>query len=497
MKKKISLLMMLFMLVLLVGCSIKKSDQKGEKKTDTTSVKKENTIVWAIRDDSEIPGKNVRKFNQLLQKKGYDLAVKFLSVRADTSYEDPAIYHNALKKEIKAGNVDLAYCEYMSALAPGEMMKLLQSGLLLELSDWLHSDEGKEVYELYDPDTWKGASVFGKNYIIPDETVYAWTKGIIGFEKDHVSEKAAKSWDGSWSGLWKRMKKIKLGKDERMFLGYPTPDNFEGDVDHKKYQMEDDLVYNIRTGEIQQPFALQEFHDFLYFLHQCYEKGYLTEEQKMNSGCGSSEEELICAAKRQYVMAFGIEVHDDDRRNQTSFLLPASIGGGTAVAANSEKKDKALELIRILRTDDELANTLVWGEGKKENVLDPDGYVKKSFGKRLNVTQWSELGVNDGIFQSRDFEPLSTDMRSYRKKCENSSKRLRSRILGFWPDYTGLEHEISEYQRVLSENVDCWQEKNFEEAYRTASKNVEYVSKKLVKKLNQQMDQYKKTMKKD
>ena len=135
--------------------------------------------------------------------------------------------------------------------------------------------------------------------------------------------------------------------------------------------------------------------------------------------------------------------------------------------------------------------------GEKENILDSDGYVKKSYGKRLNVTQWSELGVNDGIFQSRDLEPPLTDMRSYRRKCENSSNRLHSRILGFWPDYRGLEYEISEYQRVLVENVDCWQEKNFEEAYRTASKNVEYVSKKLVKKLNQQMDQYKKTMKKD
>ncbi len=69
MKKKISLLMMLLMLVLLAGCSIKKSDQKGEKKTETTSVKKENTIVWAIRDDSEIPEKMSKNLINCFKRK--------------------------------------------------------------------------------------------------------------------------------------------------------------------------------------------------------------------------------------------------------------------------------------------------------------------------------------------------------------------------------------------------------------------------------------------
>ena len=57
------------------------------------------------------------------------------------------------------------------------------------------------------------------------------------------------------------------------------------------------------------------------------------------------------------------------------FVVSNDIGIGTAVCANSDKKDKALLLLKALRTDDDLANILLWGEDDKSKLTDADGFV--------------------------------------------------------------------------------------------------------------------------
>lgn len=497
MKKKGTLISVALLVVVFFVFGItKRLDHKQEmdKKNSQT------TIVWAIRGDAEIKEQNVKKTNDLLQKKGYDMAIRFLELNVDEEYKNPEVYHNALKKAIEDGKVDLAYCDYIynsasenleyclqKSVAPGEMAQFLKNGLFMPLNEWLQSSAGKMVYNLYDKDVWIGASIQENNYIFPDETANQVYNASVGFEKNHVSDTSIDTWDGSWSGLWKLMQQIKLGKDEFMMLGTPCLDGFEEITGKKQYQIEDNLVFNIHTGEIQQPFALNEFYEYLKFLHQCYQKGYLNSEDKMDASNWSEEKELS-VRNRDYAIAFQISCNTDDKHKEKAFAITGTIGSGTAVVAGSKNKEKALELIKVLRTDDEIANTLVWGEENKNRILEDDGYVQDSFKDMDNDK--SVLGLGDGIFQSRDKAELALDMRKYRQQCEQSSFRTKSDILGFWADYSDLENEMITYQNTLEKYVDCWQKDDFELEYKKADQQLTKVSEKLLHELNRQMKEW-------
>ncbi len=493
MKKKFCLVLTLLVITTLMGCSgFRQSTDHGEKTEKTTKesvTKKENTVVWAVREDARIPKRNIQKTNQLLVKKGYDIAIKVKKLEVDRNYEKQEIYHDALEKAVKEKVVDVAYVDACYDTALGEMAQYLQSGLFYPLNKWLHSTEGKAVYKLYDKEVWKGSSVSGKNYVFPNEIYYDVPQAVIAFRKDHVSQKLVKSWDGSWSDMLRIMDKIKLGKDDMMVAGYPQTDYFEGWIKKRKYMIDDDIVYDIQNQTVHQPFELEEFYKYLSFLHECYQKGYVT--HGMDNGI-TTQDEVRHQERGEYAIAWQV----DRRINPSDHFLVRNpvcvrgiLGEGTAISAYSDKKEKALELMKILRTDDEIANTLIWGEQDAKKLLDEDGYVKDSV-KR--VSDRSAFGLNDGIFQQKEegITPVK-NMREYRNKWIHYSPRTTSRMLGFWPDYSSFYEELTEYQKVLKESVDCFQEDDFEKAYQEAAERVAKAWKPVGKKVQKQITEWK------
>ena len=493
MKKKFCLVLTLLVITTLMGCSgFRQSTDHGEKTEKTTKesvTKKENTVVWAVREDARIPKRNIQKTNQLLVKKGYDIAIKVKKLEVDRNYEKQEIYHDALEKAVKEKVVDVAYVDACYDTALGEMAQYLQSGLFYPLNKWLHSTEGKAVYKLYDKEVWKGSSVSGKNYVFPNEIYYDVPQAVIAFRKDHVSQKLVKSWDGSWSDMLRIMDKIKLGKDDMMVAGYPQTDYFEGWIKKRKYMIDDDIVYDIQNQTVHQPFELEEFYKYLSFLHECYQKGYVT--HGMDNGI-TTQDEVRHQERGEYAIAWQV----DRRINPSDHFLVRNpvcvrgiLGEGTAISAYSDKKEKALELMKILRTDDEIASTLIWGEQDAKKLLDEDGYVKDSVER---ISDRSAFGLNDGIFQQKEegITPVK-NMREYRNKWIHYSPRTTSHMLGFWPDYSSFYEELTEYQKVLKESVDCFQEDDFEKAYQEAAERVAKAWKPVGKKVQKQITEWK------
>ena len=342
---------------------------------------------------------------------------------------------------------------------------------------------------MYDKEVWKGSSVDGENYVLPNEIYYDIPEEVIAFRKDHVSQKLIKSWDGSWNDLFRIMKKVRLSKDDMMVTGYPMMDYFEGRVKKRRYMIDDDIVYNIQNQTVHQPFELKEFYEYLSFLHKCYQKGYITHAME---DIVTSQDEIEHLARGEYAMAWTAEEclnpseHVFARR---SLCVRGILGEGTAISAYSDKKEKALKLMKILRTDDEIANTLIWGEGEAAKLLDGDGYVKKSIER---VSDRSAFGLNDGIFQQKEEDVTpAKNMREYRNKWIHYTPRTTSRLLGFWPDYSEFYEELTEYQQVLGESVNCFQEKDFDKAYQEAAERVAEAWKPMKKKLQRQIKEWK------
>ena len=173
MKKKTYLILLLFVITALAGCSgfvqhEKHVEKKAGEAKKEAAAKTENTVVWAVRENTRVSKENIHKTNELLAKKGYDLAIKVKKLKTDRTYEKQEIYHDALEKAVKSGEVDVAYVDVCYETAQGEMAQYLQSGLFYPLNKWLHSKEGKAVYKLYDKEVWKGNSVSGKNNVFPN-----------------------------------------------------------------------------------------------------------------------------------------------------------------------------------------------------------------------------------------------------------------------------------------------------------------------------------------
>ena len=66
----------------------------------------------------------------------------------------------------------------------------------------------------------------------------------------------------------------------------------------------------------------------------------------------------------------------------------------------------------------------------------------------------------DDCLTSEDEITTVKNMRKYRNKRINYSPGTTSHMLGFWPDYSSFYGELTEYQEVLKESVDCFQEKD-------------------------------------
>lgn len=117
--------------------------------------------------------------------------------------------------------------------------------------------------------------------------------------------------------------------------------------------------------------------------------------------CLTSEDEILHLKHGEYAMAWTAEEclkpadHVFVRR---PVCVRGILGEGTAISAYSDKKEKALELMKILRTDDEIANTLIWGEQDAKKLLDEDGYVKDSVER---VSDWSAFGLMMGSFNRK------------------------------------------------------------------------------------------------
>lgn len=467
------------------GAGSKTAPLKSDKKTS------DNEVVWTLEDGAKVPEDNVKKLNEALYKKGYDVSVRFNYLKNDYVKNSPKEYHSALEKTIKEKKTDIAFCGWEYEDYPGEMTEFIRKGYFYPLEKWLVSSDGNAVYKLYDKEIWECAKIDNKNYFLPNENMSYTPSNVIGFNKKYISQDKIESWNGTWAGLLSIMDGLKLKEDAAKILGFPSINSFQDMTSREVYTYKDGLFYNVKTGEITNPFNTKGFYEYLSFLHKCYLKKYIKHGMDDNGVTDDNESEQYDTGK--FAMMFNVT---DDSGNadmvykKRKFAISNDIGIGTAVCANSDKKDKALLLLKALRTDDDLANILLWGDADKSKLTDADGFVDEDKVKNGIIYQPAAIGLSDGTFQYKGAK--ATDMRVYKKKCLSSKLRIKSAIAGFNPDYSDLKKELSVYTKLLEMYQDCWQKADFgKKMYNEIKLKITKKSERLVKELNAQVEEYK------
>ena len=87
MKKKLAAVFLISALILTScnssGAGSKTAPLKSDKKTS------DNEVVWTLEDGAKVPEDNVKKLNEALYKKGYDVSVRFNYLKNDYVKNSP------------------------------------------------------------------------------------------------------------------------------------------------------------------------------------------------------------------------------------------------------------------------------------------------------------------------------------------------------------------------------------------------------------------------
>ena len=479
MKKKLFSIALIVSMVF-SACAAPKTEKESVKKQEADQRKE---IVWTIEKSDQIPQKNIDKLNQALKQKGYNFYVTFDYIEYEI--QNDIKYSKKLKQKIKNKETDLFFCGWKSANAPWLVNEFLNSGLLYPLNDWLRSGQGRKVYQLYDPEIWKSGAINGKIYGFPNEKIIYSEEVKAAFNKKYISEKKIKNWDGNLKSLMNILDHTRMKKDEIPVAGFPSWTGFTRFASSAKYLELDNFYVDLDKMVLYQPFEVKEFYDYLAFWNECYKKGYVY-SVSMDGGA-YSEEEFAVIEQKKYAVTFEPEENEDSSfvYKTAPFCIGCNTGSMTGISNRSEKKEECLELMKALRTDDTLADLLVWGD-TAENIQGSDGYAADT----LEPAGDMDLGLADGILQESGQYP--DKLREYKKQQLSSPLRQKNTIIGFQPDYSGIHKEMKAYLKAVDKYKDCWKEDDFKAAYQRAEREVGKAPQKVLKKLNQQMRQWKK-----
>lgn len=458
----------------LCGCSRREQPRKPDATCE---------ITWVVEE--EIPAGNVKAVNDLLQKKGYDLSLTFLRIDGDPTGENPDKYRNELGQLATEKKADIASLGWGYVNAPGSCSEFLRKGYSYTLDDWLETKEGKKVFELYDQEIWDTCRIDGKIVAFPNESQVVGPATVVGFNENYVSKEQVDQWDGSWKDLFRLMQEITLPEDVYMVSGYPTIDGFMDAKAGEDYLLQDKLVYDLQQKQFTHLFDVEEFYEYLCFLHQCWEEKYMfdvyMDRDELSSEIWDSMEQgnyavdILADANRPEDHVIYVEA--------PSYLIENNLGTQTIVLKDSPHVEESLRLLAALRTDDELANALVCGQEGQDYSLNDEGKIEGGTG-----IAGVYLNLADGILP--DAGSPWDDFRAHKKSLLQSDKRISSGIAGFYPDYSAVRQEMTDYLQILGEYENCWQDKDFKQKYQEGKEKLDKQAKPLLDEVQKQLEEW-------
>lgn len=440
-------------------------------------------ITWVVEED--IPANNIKAVNELLQKKGYALSLTFLRIDGDPTGENPNKYRDGLGQLATEKKADIASLGWGYGNAPESCTEFLRKGYSYILDDWLETKEGKEVFDLYDQEIWDTCRVDGNIVVFPNESQLVGPATVVGFNETYVSKEQVDQWDGSWKDLFRLMQKIKLPKGIYMIKGFPNIDSFMDAKAGKNYLLQDKLVYDLQRKQFTHLFDVEEFYEYLYFLHQCWETKYLFEVNMGNFDYATEIWESM--EQGNYAVDINADVNNLAEHvnyvEAPSYLIENHLGTQTIVLKDSPHIEESLRLLAALRTDDELANALVYGKEGQDYSLNEAGKIEGG----VDITG-VYLGLADGILPNA--ESPWNDFRAHKKSLLQSDKRISSGIAGFYPDYSVVRQEMKDYFQLLDEYENCWQDKAFKRKYQEGKEKLDKQAEPLLDEVQKQLEEW-------
>ncbi len=454
-KKRILPLMIAAIAVLFTGCNNGSSSSQDSSSRDLTDVKiSEKVLTWAVPDTYSISKNALIQFNKTLMSKGYDFAVKFVPLDSDNYLQDLDEY------EVKNGSFDIVNSGSNIYGSPvNNAYQLIQNGYFFPLDDYLSTESGKKIFEMFDQKQWDSVKVDGRVYTIPYAGVGAREFNFV-FNKKYVSEKDLAGFNGNIADLKPLLEKIPTSDGFShiiMSLGFLENIYPYIDCDSQYYG----LALSHDGKGAHNPFEYAPFREFLSSYHDYYKKGYMNYEvPSYAEGMDYKVQQDFLNSGNFFVYVEGnyVDYEAIGAETITYQIEPLYIQSRPSVTAgipqNSEHKDEAFQLLSLVHTDNQLANILVYGEEGVDFKLE-NGIAQTMDGGipdiRLNDYCLGLYGSVSPTANETIIVDRATDRKNYFKDKVKASPYLGKNF-----DPTGYEDIITAIYKIYEENYDIW-----------------------------------------
>ena len=339
-----------------------------------------------------------------------------------------------------------------------------QKGAFLELNDLLQK-EGKEMYDKIDPRFWEAAKVGGVTYGVPSEKEIGSCPMWV-FTKEYVDKYNIPYQDiHTLEDLEPYLKLIKENEPDVVPM-YLTKD-YTAPTYMDKIQDPVGIEYGDDTLTVKNVFETERMKSTLDTMRKYYLAGYINKDAATASDDKSIKRFVTKGDGQPYAeLTWGKDLGYEVVATQimdTQITNASARGALTAINKNSEHPEKAMELLNLINTDQELRNMLNYGiEGVhwekvettqeekdaaagKDYIYDYKAKLNPEKQKDYSAPYW----VQGGLFNTyvMDNEPL--DKWATFKEFNDASQEAPS--FGFDFDLEPVSTQVAGFRNVLDE----------------------------------------------
>lgn len=420
----------------LAGCSSSSNSSSSSSNGDVVTLK--YFTIGAEPKDKQMVLDEANKY--LAEKIGVNL---------DMTYIDFGDYTQKMSVIINSGEAfDIAFtCSWA-----GDYLGNSRKGAFLDLTPYLETT-GKDMYEAIDKRFWEGANIDGKIYAVPNQKEIS-TMPMWVFTKEYVDKYNIPYQDlHSLEDLEPWLKIIKENEPDVVPLYitklFSPPQYFDFVINAVSNPV--GIEIGDENLEVQSIFDTQKMQETLKTLRRYYQAGYINADSAtaqdnksikrlVTKGDGQPYAEILWSKDLGYEVV-ATPIMDGLVTNDST------TGSMIAVSNNSKNKDKAVEFLNLLNTDEYIRNLLNYGIEGVHYTKVSDKVIKLDPEKSKNYSVPYFAGGNLFITYTLDNEPEN----KWEVFKEFNDSAETSPTLGFKFDTTPVTNELAAISNVMEE----------------------------------------------
>ncbi|ERL64800.1 ABC transporter substrate-binding protein [Schleiferilactobacillus shenzhenensis] len=399
------------------------------------------------------PGDKPKNYTAMINKANKEIQKKYPNIELDMKFIGWGDYGQKYSVMVTSGDsYDLAFVQNYQTNA--------QKGAYADMTDYLKKGVAKKAYKSVDPAYWKGATIKDKIYAFPvNANVYANSNLVFNptfVKKYNLDVSKVKSYADATALL------EKVKKNEPSVAGFAIGKDFKVSDRALEYPLSNSLPFVVdasgKDTKVRNMYDLPETVKNLEVLHSWYKKGLLpkdaatsTTSYNLNEDTWFMRQETVgpfdygntALKNASGGKAMDIQPISDPYKSQSQSGVAL-----WAISKSSKHKKEAMEVLNELNTNPKLLNNLVWGlQGKQWNFADGSkdkikttkeyqpGYFLGAWMMGNNKLLYTQDTVTDAMVAKRD---------------ENIKNAKQSAMLGFTPDVSSIQTEISNISNVYT-----------------------------------------------